>query len=494
MLQQQLHQPRIWWPAGSIEAEEADADDKLTKARENFSYYRILMNHRLLLEGKWFPLRLARELRQFYDDWQAGKRPVLAIATPPQHGKSLAVLDFAAWVAGRNPETRIIYSSFSDRLSIRANLRMQRSLDDQLYQFIFSTRLPPRGGGGESQRNFDILEFLGHEGYFRNTTMLGQITGEALDLGIIDDPVKSRQEASSERARDRAWSWLTDDVFSRFSDKAALLMIGTRWHIDDPAGRLIEHYGDRVRVARFPAIAEVDEKHRRQGEALFPELKSMEFLQDRRKLYTIGSWEALYQQNPIVIGGGIFPIEKIRTLSIMPERDKIRRSVRYVDKAATDDGGAYTAMVLMHVMHDGSYVIEHVVRGQWGSLEREERLKYWATQDQANLKTSYEVGVEQEPGSGGKESAESTIRNLAGFRVYADKVTGSKEVRAEPFAAQVQGGNVALIAGSWVLSLLDELESFPNGKYRDQVDACSGAFNRLISGPSYNLFAPGLYE
>jgi predicted phage terminase large subunit-like protein len=67
-------------------------------------------------------------------------------------------------------------------------------------------------------------------------------------------------------------------------------------------------------------------------------------------------------------------------------------------------------------------------------------------------------------------------------------VTGSKEVRAEPFAAQVQGGNVSTVAGIWQADLLDEMQSFPNGKYRDQVDACSGAFNRLVSGPIYNLF------
>jgi predicted phage terminase large subunit-like protein len=97
--------------------------------------------------------------------------------------------------------------------------------------------------------------------------------------------------------------------------------------------------------------------------------------------------------------------------------------------------------------------------------------------------------VEQEPGSAGKESAENTIRNLAGYRVFADRVTGSKEVRAEPFAAQIQGGNVYLIAGPWHREYLDELEQFPRGRFRDQVDASTGAFNRLVGGSSYNLEA-----
>ena len=73
--------------------------------------------------------------------------------------------------------------------------------------------------------------------------------------------------------------------------------------------------------------------------------------------------------------------------------------------------------------------------------------------------------------------------------MFADRVTGSKEVMAEPFAAQVQGGNVFLVAGDWHYALLDEMESFPNGKYRDPVDACSGAFNRLVAATSYNIHA-----
>jgi predicted phage terminase large subunit-like protein len=91
-----------------------------------------------------------------------------------------------------------------------------------------------------------------------------------------------------------------------------------------------------------------------------------------------------------------------------------------------------------------------------------------------------------EPGSGGKESAEATVRNLAGFRVFTDRVTGSKQVRAEPLAAQVHGGNMWLVAGEWVPNFLDEAEVFPQGKRKDQIDAAAGAFNRLILASTYN--------
>jgi predicted phage terminase large subunit-like protein len=460
------------------------------EAINSFWEYRVYMNPRLTLRGKWFPRSLAWKLRKFWDDFRAGKRPILLLETPPQHGKSLTVIDFIAWAIGHDPELRVIYSSFSDRLGVRANLRLQRALDSKLYRQLFpGTRL----GGMHTMferylRNHEVLEFVGHEGYFRNTTVLGAITGEALDLCVIDDPIKGRAEASSEVTRENTWNWLTDDVFSRFSETAGLIMIMTRWHVDDPAGRLIERFGDRVMIARYPAIAEHDELYRKAGEPLFPELKSLDFLLERRKLYTEGSWQALYQQSPIIIGGGIFPIEKLKTLPVL-DRSKILKSVRYYDKGGTEGGGAYTAGVLMHALKDKTYVIEHVVRGQWGALEREEKIRFWAERDAKNSRPgAYEVGVEQEPGSGGKESAESTIRNLRGFKCFADRVTGSKEVRAEPFAAQVQGGNVSMVAGIWQNDLLDEMQSFPNGKYRDQVDACSGAFNRLVSGPVYNLF------
>jgi predicted phage terminase large subunit-like protein len=129
------------------------------------------------------------------------------------------------------------------------------------------------------------------------------------------------------------------------------------------------------------------------------------------------------------------------------------------------------------------------VYGCWSALEREQEIRALAAMDRRNIKGPYEIGVEQEPGSGGKESAEATIRNLAGYSVFADRVTGSKQVRAEPFAAQVQGGNVSLVAGDWVRDFLDEAESFPSGRFKDQIDAAAGAFARLTSKPVYNLDA-----
>ncbi len=263
----------------------------------------------------------------------------------------------------------------------------------------------------------------------------------------------------------------------------------TRWHVDDLLGRLEERWPD-LKVLRYPAIAEEDTAFRPRGDPLFPELKSRGFLLGQKKLMSEASWQSLYQQNPIVVGGGIFPIGKLQVIPIF-DRSKIRTSVRAWDKSATHGGGDYTAGVLMHAMVDGTYVIEDVVRGQWSALDREQQIKATAAADEHRSKAWYEIVIEQEPGSGGKELFEATARKLAGYCVYADKVTGSKKVRAEPFAAQVQGGNVWLVSGKYVQGFLDEMEVFPTGTHDDQVDAAAMAFARLTSGLQYNLDGHG---
>ena len=122
-------------------------------------------------------------------------------------------------------------------------------------------------------------------------------------------------------------------------------------------------------------------------------MKPLDFLLEQQKLLTEGSWQALYQQSPIIIGGGIFPIEKLKTLPMF-DRSRILKSVRYFDKGGTDSGGAFTAGVLMHALNDKTYVIEHVVRGQWSALEREEKIKSLGRARSSELAPwrTYEVG------------------------------------------------------------------------------------------------------
>jgi predicted phage terminase large subunit-like protein len=431
--------------------------------------------------GRW-QYEVATELQRFYRSWIKGERPKLVLMAPPQHGKTEQITDFIAWVAGKRPELKTIFASYSDELGVDVNRALQRVMTSDRYVATFGYRLGE--SGSRCVRNTNTLEYPNLGGSFYNTTVGGQITGKSLDLGIVDDPVKGRAEANSKPVRDKLWSWFTDDFFTRFSDSAGLFMIMTRWHLDDPVGRLIERFPD-AKVFRYSAIAEEDEKTRRKGEALFPEHKSLEFLLERKRAMTQASWESEYQQNPIIVGGGVFPIEKITVVLERPAARDVVSAARYWDKAGTSDGGAYTAGVLMLRMRDGTFVVTDVRRGRWSALDRERIVKQTAVTDH-ELYPLTKIYVEQEGGSGGKESAEASIRMLAGYRAEADRVSGAKEVRAEPFAAQWQAGNVRLVAAPWNRDYLDEHESFPSGRYKDQVDASSGAFNKIASKYRYD--------
>lgn len=464
------------------------------QARDNFWCYRQRINPAMLIG--WWQRVVAAELQWFYEEWRAGNRPKMVLQSPPQHGKSKQIVDFISWVCGKHPEASTIYASYSDRLSTRANLNLQRIIDGPAFKRLYpETFLLEPGAsryGLRFLRNLEILEFVHKGGSFRNTTVLGGVTGEGLDLGVIDDPIKGRAEAQSEQIRSKTWGWLTDDFFTRFSNDAALLMILTRWHVDDPVGRLKAEFPE-VRLLRYPAIAEEDTPYRKEGEPLFPELKSLEFLMERKRLLTQAGWESIYQQNPIIVGGGFFPVEEFDYVAKQPAPDKVISSIRYWDKAGTEDAGAFSAGVLMEETKDHRFIVSNVVRGQWGAMEREKRILQTAQMD--NRDRRVKVWVEREPGSGGKESAENTVRNLRGFVADWDLVTGSKEVRAEPYAAQVQAGNVSLVEAEWNRDYLNELELFPNGKYKDQVDASGGAFNKLVGrpGPATTGYVKGLY-
>ena len=460
----------------------------LEEARSNFWKYRQYLNPRMV-KG-WFQREVALALQQFYVDWKAGLKPILLLQTPPQHGKSHSVIDFLSWAAGLDPEAKIIYGSYSDRLGIRANLRLQRTFDSIKYKRLFPKTAINDSNvvtlAGRKLRNHEIIEFLNTEGSFRNTTVSGPVTGESLDLGVIDDPIKGRAEASSPTIREKTWSWMTDDFYSRFSENGGLIMIMTRWHLDDPAGRVIAELPN-VRVLRYPAIAEKDEPNRKKGEPLFPQFKSLDFLEKRKSVMTKSGWESVYQQNPIIVGGDMFPVEKFRIDPQPPNKKDIRYTVRYWDKAATEGGdGAFSCGVLIHDMNDGTSVISDVRRGRWSASNREIRIKQTAEIDRSTWGYNMETWIEREPGSGGKESAELTIINLKGHNVKEDRVTGKKEVRAEPYAAQVQHGNVRLVLGPWNQEFIDEHEVFPNGPQKDQVDAAAGAFMKASNKSMYD--------
>jgi predicted phage terminase large subunit-like protein len=377
----------------------------------------------------------------------------------------MVTVRYPVWRMECDPSMRVVVGAYSQTLANRFSRKSRRIAKERL-------ALDPERTAVEEWETTA-------GGTFRAIGVGAGITGQGGHLIVIDDPVKSREEASSEAYRDRVWEWYTDDLYTRLEPDASVILIMTRWHADDLAGRILASEDAHAwTTINLPAEAEAnDPLGREMGEALCPDRYDEEALARIHKVLG-NSYYALYQQRPTPPEGGMFKrpwFEIVKSAPFAAER------VRYWDKAGTQDGGAYSCGALLVRDKTGVFYVEDVIRGQWSALDRESVIKQTTAADAARY-GNVTVWQEQEPGSGGKESAEATVRNLAGYVVRTERVTGDKVTRAEPLAAQCEARNVKLVEGAWNHAYLEELTSFPHGKYKDQVDASSGAFNKLAQG------------
>ena len=438
---------------------------KCIKAREDFLTYRILINPKLKIN--WYVIDISLKLQQFVFDLENRNKPMLIIQAPPQHGKSEAISDIIGWIAGRNPNLKTIFASFSERLGVRANLKLQRLYSKKVYQDIFpETQINNKNvvTGTNFLRNREILEYCNKDGYFRNTTVQGSVTGESLDLGVIDDPIKGRETANSETIRNKTWEWFTDDFFTRFSEDAGFLMILTRWHTDDPAGRMIEK-NKRVKLITYKAIAEEDEEHRKVGEALFPEHKSIEFLEERKFLMG-DNFLALYQQSPIIKGGNLFQVKWIKYIPrAMIESITFDKFFVTVDSALKNqEKNDYTVYSAFGVFDNRLYFLD-MFRGKPLSKEREVTAR-----DFYNRNNNYPfqgMYIEQ------KASGIDLFQRMSddGFMVYEVERNTDKVFRANNNInyIEIYGLYVAEDLPN-VSEFISEYEQFPNSKNDDIID------------------------
>lgn len=325
-----------------------------------------------------------------------------------------------------------------------------------------------------------------------STSVGGTLTGYHAHILLVDDPINPAQ-AVSEKELKTANEWLDSTISTRKVDKAITptIVIMQRLHQDDPTGHMLAKKKDKLFHVCLPG-----EIKNYKEQLNPPELEKfyVDGLLDPVRM----DWEVIKEleadlgqygyagqigQNPTPPAGGMFKVDHFQAITAMPMEVNILQTVRYWDKAGTAGGGAYTRGVKMHKMKNGKFIISDVKGGQWDTDERERIILETAEADSRKV----HVYVEQEPGSGGKESAQATIRNLAGFVCSADRPTGDKVFRADPYSVQVNNGNVLLLVGEWHRDFIEEHRFFPFSTYKDQVDAASGAFgklsNRRMAGP-----------
>ena len=413
----------------------------------------------------------------------AGWSRKLMIAWPPQHAKTESVtVRYPLYRMLRNPGIRAGVACYNQRFTNKQSRKTRR----------LARRLGLAFGEPDMVDEWN----LSNGSTFIARGAGAGIAGEPLDLLIIDDPFKNRQEADSQVVQERVHEWYMDDVTPRIQKAGAVILIHTRWGPADLIGRILEsEEASEWEYVRLPALAETQDERdavckrmnrptgegdplgRLPGEPLCPDRFDRASLEGKRRVEGVG-FESVYQQNPILRGGSFFQRNWFEVVDRVPEK---LRLLRYWDLAnSRKDSACYTAGVLMAKAGEEYYVLD-VVRGRWSPAERNDVMLNTAKGDATRSgfdRTWFESPVFDT----GREASKAIIAKLAGYPVRGDEVSGSKEVRAEPYADAARGGLVKLVAGPWVAAYLTELEAFPKGQNADQVDSSSGAFNKLARG------------
>ncbi|QAY16115.1 terminase [Arthrobacter phage Sonali] len=411
----------------------------------------------------------------------------LIISVPPQEGKSTrASVMFPLWVLTQRPATRIIMASYSDRLA-RRNSRTVRN-----YITTDGAKLGLTLAHDVSAQN--EWQVAGDRGGVYAVGMGGALTGQPADVLLIDDPLKDQKDADSELIRENGWDWWTSTASTRLAPGAPVIVILTRWHEDDLAGKLqAAEDGHLWEVINIPAMADHDPE---KGETDPLGRQPGEFLNSARKR-TIKQWEAikrrvgsrvwnaLYQGRPSAAEGNLFKRTEWKYYDnpLWTENDDGTRTippgsgvlVMSADMAFKDTKNSDYVVIQMW-LHRGpnAYLLDQI-RGRMTFTETKHKVETMVARwPQCAVKL-----VEDK--ANGTAILDVLKAKFPGF--IAVTPHESKEARASAVTPFVEAGNVWLPApklAAWVGELVDEAASFPNGSHDDQVDALTQALNRIF--------------
>ena len=420
----------------------------------------------------WVHKDICRRLERFSDDVNRRLSPRLLLTMPPRHGKSqITSKSLPAWHVGRYPTHEIMATSYSGSLSMSFSRMNRELMRDPAYHRLFDTRLHPDSQGAEAW-----MTTAG--GGYTSAGIGGAITDKGAHILVIDDPVKNREDAESETARENAWNWYTSTAYTRLAPGGGVLVILTRWHDDDLAGRLIEagkEGGDQWEVVNYPAEAKEDEKYRRKGEALHAARYSLKALARIRKAVGPRDWAALYQQDPVPDEGAFFQREDIQWYDFndptaIPDQDTL------VDYSAWDlavgqkQENDFSVGGVVSIDQASNLWVRHVRRGKWGALDLCKQILGMHRQWRASRCGIEASMIEMAIGPFLDEMRAS--EKLWDFN-YTPLRPGRQDkiARARPIQGMIQSGKLYVPYNApWTEEFVNELLRFPSGVHDDQVD------------------------
>lgn len=420
----------------------------------------------------------------------------IAVSMPPRHGKSLLLSVYTPlWILDWFPGARVMLTSYGAELAEEFSVQAREIAREKASLLRFQLNR-------DKQQASQWRTTAGGSVYASGVG--GSQTGRGADVLLVDDYIKNAKDASSQTIRDDAWEWFTSTALTRIEPGGSCLIVATRWNLDDIIGRLkvraaaqshpeakltetaAQSFLDPSLQADFdignwifielPALAlENDPLDRKVGEPLWPVRYDIPQLMSLKAILGTYFWESVFQQKPIPKASSGFVREQLAIVEEYPNPSTLRL-VRSWDLAATEDGGDYTAGLLIaeHDQLGFTYILD-VIRKQISPGDVEDLVIDTAAADGPDV----EIHMEQEPGSAGKTVIEGFAKKLKGYRFSGKRPTGPKHIRAQQFFAAAEHGTIRLLRGRWNSAFLDECELFPSSEHDDQVDAVSAGYNKL---------------
>mgnify|MGYP003543156319 FL=1 len=394
---------------------------------------------------------------------ERGEVKRLMIEAPPRHTKSeLASRRFPAWYLGRNPDRQIITSTYAAEFAQDFGREVREIVASEEYQALF----PGVALAQDSQAKGRWHTTDG--GVYVAVGVGGPITGRGAHLALIDDPIKNRQDADSEVIRESLWRWYTSTLRTRLMPGGAIVLVMTRWHEDDLAGRLLEASetgGEPWEVVRLPAVED--------GKALWPEWYPLPELEKIKSAVGPREWSALYQQQPTAEDGTFFKREWFRERY---EQAPQLRTVITGDFAVTDGGGDFTELAVWGFGDGKCYALDWW-NGQTSSdvwidtlIDLVKQYKpLWFVGETGPIRRAIEPAL--------KKRMQERKTYVA--TEWLSHGGADKAVNARSFQAMAAQGQVLFPNTEWAERVIDQLLKFPAAKFDDAVDTC-GLFGRYM--------------
>lgn len=401
---------------------------------------------------------------------------ILVIATPPQHGKSQSITEtLPSWYLGKHPDKHVIEISYNEDFAIKFGRRNKRKIEE-FGESVFGIHI---ANDNNRAVEFELAE---HGGGMLSRGVGTGVTGQPANLMIIDDPIKNKKEAFSKSRRDLIYEEWLMSFKTRLAPHSKVILIMTRWHEDDLAGRLLEEE-ENIKLLRFPCECEEEDSAvekalgRHIGDALCPEIgKGNAWLKEYKKglVSREGSmtWNALFQGRPTAMEGNIIE----RDWWVLYEENElpdIATWVMSVDAAFKDeDQSDFVAIQVWGKTGANIYLIDAVKKHLSfpDTILEIRRLRAMYPECKTTL---------VEDRANGSAIIRMLRYEMTG--VIAVQPIGSKMARVQAILGAIESGNVRLPKTKrFTGDFIEECSAFPNAAHDDQVDAMSQALNRLI--------------